>query len=206
MVESGHDGVVLRRTAGIDCMNALPHPSPPKPGEPQGSASEAARLLPLIYDELRGLAAHYLRAERPEHTLRPTELVHEAYLRLAARSAAQVRSREHFFALAAQAMRRILVDHARRRGMAKRGGGKAPLRLDQLRELSQEHDQLFIELDDALLRLADLEPELVQVVELRFFGGLTIEETARVMGVSPKTVGRRWELARSWLHREIMRP
>lgn len=181
-------------------MNPLP---PPDPSGPQDSGSRAARLLPLIYDELRGLAAHYLRAERPEHTLRPTELVHEAYLRLAGQLETQPRSREHFFALAAQAMRRILVDHARRRATAKRGGGRAPVPLDPLHELSQEHEQLFVELDDALLRLADLEPELVQVVELRFFGGLTIEETARVMGLSSKTVSRRWTLARSWLHREI---
>ena len=162
-------------------------------------------MLPLIYDELRRLAAHYLRAERPEHTLRPTDLVHEAYLRLAGRPEARPRSREHFLALGARAMRHILVDHARRRATAKRGGGRAPVELDHLRELSQEHDQLLVELDDALLRLADLEPELVHVVELRFFAGLTIGETARVMQISPKTVARRWALARSWLHREIMR-
>lgn len=184
-------------------MNAVRRSIPPNPGEPQRPGSDAARLLPLIYDELRRLAAHYLRAERPEHTLRPTDLVHEAYLRLAGRPEPRPRSREHFQALAARAMRHILVDHARRRATAKRGGGRAPLHLDQIRDLSQEHDEFLVDLDDALLRLAELEPDLVHVVELRFFGGLTGEETARVMRISPKTVARRWALARSWLHREI---
>ena len=170
-----------------------------------GRGSEADRLLPLIYDELRGLAAYYLRGERPDHTLQPTELVHEAFLRLAGRLDAGSQSREHFFALAARAMRHILVDHARKRAAAKRGGGRKPVSLDTLRALSREHDQLLVELDDALLRLAELDPRLAEVVELRFFGGLTVGETARVMGISPKTVQRKWALARSWLHREIVR-
>lgn len=190
-------------------MNDHPNPSPPPPHGPPAAGSERDRLLGLVYDELRGLAGYYLRGERSDHTLRPTELVHEAYLRIAKRTAAGPEGPEgpeRFFAAAAIAMRRVLVDHARRRGAAKRGGGVTAVPFDEVGELSVEHDGLLIALDDALLRLAPVEPELSQVVELRFFGGLTVDETARVMGISPKTVQRKWTLARSWLHREITRP
>jgi len=186
-------------------MNARPNRDQPRPNAPPGPEPEGLGVVAVVYEELRGLAAHYLRGERPNHTLRPTELVHEAFLRLAKRGDAPPDRPEQFFALAARAMRHVLVDHARKRGAAKRGGGRTALPLDELRELSVEQDQLLIEVDDALARLAALEPRLSEVVELRFFGGLTVEETARATGASPKTVQRRWTLARSWLHREIAR-
>jgi len=187
-------------------MSAGPMPDTPPPGGPAVPESDGDRLLALVYDELRGLAARYLRGERPDHSLRPTELVHEAYLRIAKRPHAPAEGREHFFTVAASAMRRILVDHARSRRAAKHGGGAPQIAFDDLRELSIARDDVLIALDEALVRLAPEEPDLNQVVELRFFGGLTVEETARVMGISPRTVERKWALARSWLHREITRP
>jgi RNA polymerase sigma factor (TIGR02999 family) len=158
--------------------------------------------MPLVYRELRRRAASYLRAERPDHTLQPTALVHEAYLRLVDQRSVSWANRSHFFGIAAQLMRRILVDHARRRQAAKRAAvyrvtataGDLP---------SGEHAPELLALDGALADLEKLDPRQARIVELRFFAGLTVEETAEVTGVSPATVNREWRTARAWLRREI---
>ena len=166
---------------------------------------EAAReaLIPLVYDELRRLARRHLRRERPDHTLQSAALVHEAYLRLIRQDQPQWQNRAHFFGVAAQLMRHILVDHARNRAAAKRGAGAPRLTLDPEVALPQERDVDLVKLDDALNELAALDLQQSRVVELRFFGGLSIEETSVVLGVSPATVKREWATARAWLRREI---
>jgi RNA polymerase sigma factor (TIGR02999 family) len=159
-------------------------------------------LLPLVYKELRRLARHHLRGERGEHTLQGTALVHEAYLRLVKPGSLGLESRGHFFALASQIMREILVDYARNRAAAKRDGGSR-LTLDEATELSGSKGVDLLALDDALNQLSKMNPRQSRIVELRFFGGLSIEETSEFLGVSSATVERDWTAARAWLHREI---
>jgi len=162
--------------------------------------------MPLVYDELRRLANHYLQRERNDHTLQSTALVHEAYLRLAGPNTPQWQNRAHFFGIAARIMRQILVEYARAHSAAKRGGGGAcKITLDESLELAQKTDIDVVALDGALERLSELDPQQSRIVELRFFTGLTIEDTAEVMDLSPATVKRDWTSARAWLHREIAR-
>ncbi len=170
----------------------------------QGDAEALDRVIPLVYDELRSLARAQLRREDVGHTLGATALVHEAYARLTEREKLEPEDRRHFFAIAAQSMRRILIEHARARKRKKRGAGRVPIPLDNVADfLGEEATEEFLALDDALSRLADVNPRAAQVVEHRFFAGLTLEETADCLGVSLKTVQRDWILARAWLHQEI---
>jgi RNA polymerase sigma factor (TIGR02999 family) len=168
-----------------------------------GDERAADRLLPLVYDELRALAEHNLRRERPDHTLQATALVHEAYIRLVDSGRIRLRNRAHFFALAAQALRRILVDHARNHNRRKRGGGHGKLSLEVIPELSVETDIDVLALDEALDELKQGEPRYAQIVEMRFFGGMTMEEIAELIGVSLTTVERDWRVARAWLFRKL---
>lgn len=161
--------------------------------------------MPLVYDELRRLASAYMRRERPDHTLQATALVHEAYLRLVDQTQIDWRGRAHFFSIAARLMRQILVDHARERNAAKRGGGMTRLALDDAVSFARDSEIDLIALDDALKTLASFDQQQSQIVELRFFGGLTIEETSEVLDVSPSAVKREWGLAKAWLRREIVR-
>ena len=167
-----------------------------------GDPAALEALLPLVYDELRRLARHYLKAERPNHTLQSTALVHEAYLRLAGQEPSQLQDRAHFFGVAAHIMREILVDHARRRRAAKRNFGYQ-ITLEEGVMASQENNLDLLTLDSALNQLMRLDPQQARIVEMRFFAGLTIEETSRVLGVSAATVKRDWMTARAWLHREM---
>lgn len=162
-------------------------------------------LLPLVYAELRRIARHYLNNERSDHTLQSTALVHEAYVRLAKQQLPEWQNRAHFFAVAAQLMRQILVDHARSHRASKRGGEAYKLALDEAEEKAQPVDVDIVALDDALKSLAELDSQQSRVVELKFFGGLSTEETAEVLGVSPSTVKRDWVTARAWLYRELER-
>ena len=170
--------------------------------EAWSKGDEAARedLIPLVYDELRRVAARHLSRERRDHTLRATALVHETYLRLVEQKRAQWRSRAHFFAVAAGLMRRILVDHARSRRARKRGGELRRVPLNEELVVSGSRDVELVALDEALEELSTLDPKLCRVVELRFFGGLSIEETAEVEGLSPATVKRNWNVAKAWLY------
>ena len=168
-----------------------------------GVDGAADKLWPVVYGALRGLADQYLGRESVDHTLQPTALVHEAYVRLVGTANLGVGGRSHFFAVAAQAMRRILVDHARRRSAVKRGGDLRRVPLPEIPDVDSVPDEYLLKLDDALSELASLDGPLAHVVELRFFGGLTIEETARLLEVSPMTVKRRWRVAKGWLHRRI---
>jgi RNA polymerase sigma factor (TIGR02999 family) len=160
------------------------------------------RLMPLVYDELRRLAAYHLRAERPDHSLSPTALVHEAYLRLFAHPGAEAHDGAHFMALAAQVMRHVLVDYARARGREKRGGQFTILALEEVGEGVERAVDLGA-LDDALTELAGLNPQQARVVELRYFGGLTIEQIAAALEISPAKVRREWTFARAWLRRAL---
>ena len=166
------------------------------------SSARAADLVPAVYAELRRLAHHYMRAERTSHTLQTTALVHEAYLRLAGVDRMQFRDRAHFIAMAATMMRRILVDYARAHARDKRGGGISVTSLQDV-AVGSRQDVDLVALDDALERLARFDPRQARIVELRFFGGLTIEETAEALGVSAKTVKRDWAIAKAWLHQEL---
>ncbi|MDX2031238.1 MAG: sigma-70 family RNA polymerase sigma factor [Blastocatellia bacterium] len=168
-----------------------------------GDRDALNQLLPLVYDELRRQAARYLRRERPDHTLQATALVHETYLQLVDQSQVNWQNRAHFFGAAAQAMRRILVDSARAHQAEKRGGGEAPLPLDEAIGVSDKRTAEVIALDDALQTLAQMDPRQCRVVELRYFGGLSIEETAEALGLSPATVKREWNAAKVWLHHEM---
>ena len=169
----------------------------------RGDESAAERLIPLVYDDLRARAAGALRRERRAHTLTPTALVHEAYLRLMDGRPPEVEGRKHFLAIAARVMRRVLVDHARARNAAKRNQGKEALSLDEALTLGDGRGPALVRLDDALSALASFDPAKARLVELRYFAGLTIEETADVLDTSPATVKREWALARAWLHREV---
>jgi RNA polymerase sigma factor (TIGR02999 family) len=169
----------------------------------EGDASALDALLPLVYDEMRRLAGSYLGREREGHTLQPTALAHEAYIRLIDQRSVSWQNRAHFMGLAAQTMRRILADHARRRGALKRGGGAARVSLEESEAAADPREVEIQELDTALEDLAKLEPRQARVIEMRFFGGLSIEESAEVLGVSPATVKRDWTLARAWLFREL---
>ena len=169
-----------------------------------GNSAAMDELLPYIYDELRRRAARYLRRERINHTLQTTALVHEAYLKLVDQKAVQWKDRGHFFAVAAQAMRRILVDHAKHKNRAKRGGDVPDLQLDASIEDAILESKVDIEsLDEALSRLALIDPDQERLVELRFFAGLSLEEAAAVMEISRATAAREWQVAKSWLHREL---
>lgn len=168
-----------------------------------GDGTALDRLFPLVHDDLRTIAARLLRHEAPGHTLQPTDLVHEAYLRLAGGPSATPEDRAHFLAIAARAMRHLLVDHARRRRAAKRGGGASPVRItNEQVGIDLSFDELLA-LDDALDRLGELDGRLRQVVECRFFGGLTEPETAQALGVTTRTVQRDWARARAWLYSEL---
>jgi RNA polymerase sigma factor (TIGR02999 family) len=169
----------------------------------EGERTALDRLAPIVYDELRRLARNYLRRERSGHSLQATALVNEAYLRLVDYKRMRWQDRAHFFAVSAQAMRRILVDHARRRNL-KRGAGLQRLSLDDTAVIDEARiDADFVGLDEALEGLARFDPRKAQVVELRFFAGLSVEETAEVLNVSAVTVMRDWSTARAWLHREL---
>ena len=169
----------------------------------RGDADAAEKLVSLVYDELRRLAARHLRRERRDHTLRPTALVHEAYLRMVGQREVAWKGRAQFFAVAARVMRRVLVDHARRHRAAKRAGGWQRITLDEGIAALEERDVDILALEDALGELAGLDPQKARMVELRFFGGLTLEDTADVLGVSAATVTREWRMARAWLYRRI---
>ena len=169
----------------------------------QGDKAALDQLMPLVYDELRRLAAHYLQQERSGHTLQPTALVNEAYLRLVDQRNVDWRNRAQFFGLAAQMMRRILVNHAEARKAAKRGGDAERLPLDDSLSLSRENDVDILALNDALNRLAEFDEQKSKVVELRFFGGLKMDEVAEFIGKSTATTEREWSLARAWLYREL---
>lgn len=170
-----------------------------------GDASALERLIPLVYAELRRVAHRYMRDERPDHPLQTTALVHEAYLRLIDVSRVDWESRNHFFAVSAQMMRRILVDAARRRNADKRGGDASHVALDEAIVLVAERGADLVALDEALDQLATLAPRKARVVELRFFGGLSVKETAEVLGVSVETVARDWRMAKLWLRRDLSR-
>jgi RNA polymerase sigma factor (TIGR02999 family) len=170
-----------------------------------GNREALDALMPLVYAELRRLARQYLRQERPGHTLQCTALVHEAYVRLVGQNLPEWNSRAHFFGVAARLMRQILVDHARARRAAKRGGDAPRLTLDEGIEVAGGQDLDIVALDDALNDLSVISPQQSQVIELRFFSGLTIEETSEVLGMSPATVKRNWTTARAWLFRELSR-
>jgi RNA polymerase sigma factor (TIGR02999 family) len=169
----------------------------------QGDQRASEELLPLVYGELRRIARRHLRGERDGHTLEATALVHEAYLRLVGGSDLHWNDRVHFYAVAAQMMRRVLVDHARGRGAAKRGGSVVKVSLDEARDPAVETGADVVALDDALMSLEALDPRKSRIVELRFFGGLTLEETAAVVGLSVPTVVKETRLARAWLHSQI---
>jgi RNA polymerase sigma factor (TIGR02999 family) len=169
----------------------------------QGQKSTLDDLMPAVYDELRRLAQHYLSRERAGHTLQTTALVHEAYLRLVDQKAVNWQNRAQFFGIAAQMMRRILINHARERNAQKRQGYATKVSLDEAISLFETRDVDLVALDEALNALAALDPQQAQVVELRFFGGLTIEEVAEVMDVSPATTKREWDSAKLWLRRQL---
>ena len=169
----------------------------------EGDPAALDELMPLVYNELRSLAKRYLRSERSGHTLQPTALVNEVYLRLVDQRTATFGNRAHFFGMAAKLMRNILVDHARKRRAAKRGGEPIRLSISSADRIGRKPDLDLVSLDDALKRLAALNPQHSETVEMRFFGGLTIEETAEAMGVSHATVERDWSFARAWLRREM---
>ena len=162
-------------------------------------------LLPVVYDELRRLAASYLRRERPGHTLQPTALVHEAYMRLVDQTQVNWQNRAQFFGVAAQMMRRILVDHARQHNAEKRGHDFQKLSLDENIDKAVERSSELILLDDALQELAAVDEQKSRIVELRYFGGLTVEETAEVLGVTPITIKRHWRMAKAWLYGQMQK-
>jgi RNA polymerase sigma factor (TIGR02999 family) len=169
----------------------------------RGDRSALDRLLPLVYAELRRVAARQLRDERSDHTLQPTALVHEVYMRLVDQREGDWQNRAHFFGVSAQVMRRILVDHARRRAASKRGDGVRCVSIDEARDVAAASEIPILELDGALGRLEKVDAELARIVELRAFGGLTIEEAAHVLSVSPSTAKRDWRTAKAWLNREL---
>ena len=166
----------------------------------------ADRLLRLVYDELRRVAAGKMALERPGATLQPTALVHEAWLRLGGDNQPSWENRAHFFGAAAEAMRRILIGHARRRHAQRRGGGEAPLNIDELEVAAPQHDEHLLAMNEALEKFAAVDPVKAELVKLRYFVGLTIEDTAKTMRISEATAKRWWVFARAWLHRELAVP
>jgi len=233
LVDDGGEGrcdLMRSRVAGTNLGNRVPPPLQPYlPGNGLGHAfgrfgdlviervqreqmaaakdnKEALdKLMPIVYNELRQQAARYLRREQAGHTLQTTALIHEAYVRLVDQRNVQWQNRAHFFGIAAQMMRRILVDHARTKKRAKRGGSDVKVSLADATIPVKERDLDVVALDEALTRLAEIDEQQSRVVELRFFSGLTVEETAEVMGISPATVKRDWSMAKAWLHRELSR-
>jgi len=169
----------------------------------RGDQAALNQLMPIVYDELYKLAQGYLRRERPDHTLQPTALINEAYLRLVKQDFPEWQSRRHFYGVAAQLMRQILVDYARTRAADKRGGGAQILSLDEALTFSDEKAAEFVAFDDALLALAKFDWRKVRIIELRYFGGLSLEETAAELGISITTIGHEMRLARAWLSHEI---
>lgn len=169
----------------------------------QGDAQATELVMSTIYQELRRLAAHYLRQERPDHTLQPTALVHELYLRLCASEPVEWQNRAHFFAIAARQLRRILINYARDRQAAKRGGARVKISLSQVQGLADYREEDLLEIHEALERLGALDARAAQVVELRYFGGLTEKEAAAVLGISTATLKRDWDFARAWLLRQL---
>jgi RNA polymerase sigma factor (TIGR02999 family) len=172
-----------------------------------GSQKALDQLIPLVYEELRAIAGRYLSRESPSHTLQSTALVHEAYFKLIGQRRVQWQNRAHFFGIAAQMMRRILVDHARHQHREKRGGPAPKLSLDEaIAQAEPEADVDLLALDEALTALAEIDPRGARIIELRFFSALTIDETAEVLDISPGTVKRDWSAARAWLYREMRQP
>lgn len=169
----------------------------------QGNEQAYAELIPLVYDELRRLAAGYMRRERTDHTLQPTALVHEAFLKLVEQRSIDWKSRAHFFGIAAQMMRRILIDHARGHLREKRGAGQRAVPINDALAFAPEQSLELIRLDESLQRLAKLDVRQARIVELRFFGGLTVEQTAESLAISEKTVKRDWSMAKAWLHGDL---
>jgi RNA polymerase sigma-70 factor, ECF subfamily len=169
----------------------------------KGDEDAADRLIPIVYGELRRLARSYMARERTDHTLQATALVHEAYLKLVEQRSVNWQSRAHFFGIAAQIMRRILIDHARGHLREKRGGGQRAISMDDALAFAPEQSLELLRLDQSLERLAKLDPRQAKIVELRFFGGLTVEQTAKLLGISEKTVKRDWSVAKAWLHGEL---
>ena len=194
-------------------MSDVPHPKDPKPESGEitqllidwsaGDESALERLLPIVYSELRRIANNYLRREDSGHTLQATALVNEAYMRMVKAQRLDWKNREQFFGISANLMRQILVDHARRNFAAKRGGSASSITLDESLGIKSDTDEDLLMLDAALTKFASLDPFAAKVVELRYFTGLTIDETARVLKSSPMTVKREWMAARVWLRREI---
>lgn len=171
----------------------------------QGDEVALSQLLPVVYQELHRLAQHYLRRERADHTLQPTALINEAYLRLVKQDAPEWQSRSHFFGVAARLMRQILVEHARTHAAAKRDGGAQKYSLDEALTFSGEKAAELVALDDALLALAKFDERKVRIIELRYFGGMSLDETATALDLSIATIGHETRLARAWLHREMSR-
>ena len=170
-----------------------------------GDRSGVDQLFAVVYQQLRNLAGQFFRREPEENTLQPTALVHEAYMKLVDQTRVDWQGRTHFFAVAAQAMRRILVDHARRRGAAKRGGNQHRIALDDNLVIESNRDEDLLALENAATKLTKLDPCQAQMIELRFFGGLSIAEVAKVMGISTRSVEREWTMVRAWLRRELSR-
>jgi RNA polymerase sigma-70 factor (ECF subfamily) len=168
-----------------------------------GDQAALDRLMPLIYEELRKMAKRYMRQQNPGHTLQTTALIHEAYLRMVKHTEKQFENRAHFFGVAAQAMRHILVDYARARQTARRGGAARPISLEEAALVTAERGAELVAFDEALKELEKLSKRQSRVVELRYFGGLSVDETATVLSVSPETVMRDWSMARTWLHRAL---
>jgi|SRR5438105_2933969 len=168
-----------------------------------GEDAALSKLTPLVYEELRALAHHYMRGQRPDHTLQATALVNEAYLRLAGQTCPNFTSRSHFFAVAAQALRQILVNYAKASRSQKRGGGALKIELDETALISPEQTTEVLDLNEALERLATLDPRKAHVVELKYFGGLNHDEIAQVLKISPVTVRRDWTFAKAWLYSEL---
>jgi RNA polymerase sigma-70 factor (ECF subfamily) len=168
-----------------------------------GQAEVSARLIALVYSQLRSIAGRCMLRERPDHTLQPTVLVHEAYLRLAAETGIRWQSRAHFFGFAAQIMRRVLLDYAREHRAIKRGGAAARISLDEVFLITEDQLDRVLILDESLQKLAAVDPQQARIVEFRFFAGMTVEETSEAMGMSTATIKREWSHARAWLHRDM---
>jgi RNA polymerase sigma-70 factor (ECF subfamily) len=201
---SGNCGIIVCARNGVHVASDSPKPvTELLMSWSNGDLKAREELMPLVYDELRRLAASYLRRERPDHTLQPTALVNEAYLRLVEEKRVHWQGKSHFFGVSAKLMRRILVDHARSHLAEKRGSGIAKVALTEAIAMSKEQPADLLALDESLTRLAELDPQQSRIVELRIFAGLTVEETAQSLNISPATVKRDWAVAKAWLLREV---